>query len=276
MSRHNPKTAEIRRRPTRLPGRLHLEAGITIYGKGKGESSAALYRVVSGKVHLSLPRRHESMDPVELGAGAIFGQTGLFTGGARRETAVAATDAVLDVMRSQDALQLLERDDEMALVLLAALFDQAEQSDEPAPGENSASATVDGVQLVRLLLTPSSRPLAAWIGREPIEITRLPFVVGRLGEDDEEYEDESADDHVDLVLDDVKPYQLSRQHFVIDTCDGELVVRDFGSYHGTTVNSERIGDDRGASMVPLRLGENSIIAGSTDSPYRFTLLIEAA
>ena len=113
---------------------------------------------------------------------------------------------------------------------------------------------------------------AAWIGREPIEITQLPFVVGRLGDG----EDESSDDHVDLILDDEKPYQLSRQHFVIDTCDGELVVRDSGSYHGTTVNSQRIGDDRETSMVPLHLGENSIIAGSTESPYCFTLLIEAS
>ena len=114
--------------------------------------------------------------------------------------------------------------------------------------------------------------MAAWIGRQPIEITRLPFVVGRLGEG----EDEACQDEIDLVLDDEKPYQLSRQHFVIDTCDGELVVRDSGSYHGTTVNRQRIGDDRGTSMVPLRLGENSIVAGSTDSPYCFTLLIEAS
>lgn len=270
MSRHNPKKAEIRRRPTRSLSRLHLEAGVAVYGKG--DSSAALYRVVAGEIHLSLPRRHESMNPVELGAGAVFGQAGLFTGAARRESAVAATDAVLDVMRREDALKLLERDDETTRELLADLFDQAEQHNERAPTENSPGATADGIPSVRLLLTPSSRPLAAWIGREPIEITRLPFVVGRLGEDEEE----PSSDHVDLVLDDEKPYQLSRQHFVIDTCDGELVVRDSGSYHGTTVNSQRIGDDREASMVPLRLGENSIIAGPTDSPYCFTLLIEAA
>ncbi len=274
MSRHPPKKAEIRRRPTHSLNRLRLEAGEAVYDKG--DSSTELYRVVSGKVDLSLPRRHESMKPVELGAGAIFGQAGLFTGAARRESAVAATEAVLDVMPRQDALELLEGYDETTRKLLAELFDRAQRPNKRAPEENSSGAAADGIQSVRLLLKPASRPLAAWIGREPIEITRLPFVVGRLGEGEDENEDDSSSDHVDLVLDDEKPYQLSRRHFAIETCDGELVVRDSGSYHGTTVNSQRIGDDRGTSMVPLRIGENSIIAGSTDSPYRFTLLIEAA
>ena len=175
-------------------------------------------------------------------------------------------------MPREQVLKLLERHDENTRELLAALFDQAEPPKNRAPKDDCPDAVIDGIQLVRLLLKPSSRPLAAWIGREPIEITRLPFVVGRLGEGD----DASSHDHIDLVLNDKKPYQLSRQHFIIDTYDGELVVRDTGSYHGTTVNSQRIGNDRTTNMVSLRLGKNSIIAGSTDSPYCFTLLIDAS
>ena len=77
-----------------------------------------------------------------------------------------------------------------------------------------------------------------------------------------------------MALDDEKPYQLSRKHFVIDTFDGELVVRDSASYHGTTVNDQRIGRAQGINMAPLRIGENSIVAGSASSPYCFTLSIE--
>ncbi len=270
MSWHTSKKAGIGRRSPYPLRRLHLEEGAAVYDKGN--PTGALYRVVSGTVHLSLPRRRKSSAPVELGAGAIFGQTGLFSGAVRRDSAVAATDAILDVMQREDALKLLERHDESAQELLAGLFDQAELPKNRAPKEDRSDATIDGIQLVRLLLKPSSRPLAARIGREPIEITRLPFVVGRLGEG----EDGASQDHIDLFLSDEKPYQLSRQHFVIDTYDGELVIRDFGSYHGTTVNSQRIGNDRGTDMAPLRFGENSIIAGSTDSPYCFTLLIEAS
>ena len=260
MSWHSPKKAGTGRRPTDPLRRLHLEEGEAVYDKG--DSNGALYRIVSGTVHLSLPRRRKSSAPIELGAGAIFGQGGLFSGAVRRDSAVAATDAILDVMQREDALKLLERHDESTRELLARLFDQAEQPKNRAPKEDRSDATIDGIQMVRLLLKPSSRPLAAWIGREPIEIARLPFVVGRLAEG----EDGSSHDHIDLVLTDEKPYQLSRQHFVIDTY----------SYHGTTVNSQRIGKDRKTNMVPLRFGENSNIAGSTDSPYCFTLLIEAS
>ncbi len=270
MSRHSPKKAKTGRLSPYPLRRLRLEEGEAVYGKG--DSNGALYRVVSGTVQLSLPRRRKSSAPVELGAGAIFGQGGLFSGAVRRDSAVAATDAILDVMQREDALKLLERHDKSTRELLAGLFDKAEKPKNRAPKEDSSDATVDGIQLVRLLLKPSSRPLAAWIGREPIEITRLPFVVGRLGEG----EDGASQDHIDLVLTDEKPYQLSRQHFVIDTYDGELVIRDSSSYHGTTVNSQRIGNDRGTNMAPLRFGENSIIAGSTDSPYCFTLLIESS
>ena len=291
MSWQFPKKAGMGRRSPYPLRQIHLEAGGAVYEKG--DSNGALYRVVSGTIRLSSPRRRDSSDPIELGPGAIFGQAGLFSGAVRRDSATVVTAAVLDVMQHEDALKLLERNDESTLELLAGLFDQAEQPMSRALEEDPPDATIDNLdeivddnnaitdsidatigesQPVRLLLKPSSRPLAAWIGREPIEITRLPFIVGREGEG----EDGKSNDHIDLVLSDEKPYQLSRQHFAIDTCDGELVVRDSGSYHGTTVNRQRIGNDRGTNMVPLRLGENSIIAGSTDSPYCFTLLIEAA
>jgi len=298
MSWQFPKKAGIGRRSPYPLRQLHLKEGEAVYEQG--DSNGALYLVVSGTVHLSLPRRRDSSDPVVLGPGAIFGQAGLFSGAVRRDSATAVTEVVLDLMQREDALKLLERHDESTQGLLAGLFDQAEQPMSRAPEEDRPDAAPDGPgattdssdaitegsdvttvdpdatiaesQPVRLLLKPSSRPLAAWIGREPIEITRLPFIVGRQGEG----EDGKSNDNIDLVLADEKPYQLSRQHFAIDTCNGELVIRDSGSYHGTTVNSQRIGNDRRTNMVPLHLGENSIIAGSTDSPYCFTLLIEAA
>ncbi len=264
MSGPAPKKAGNRRRPIHPPRRLRFQEGAAIYDKG--DASDAIYRVVSGKVELSSPGRRKGEDPVELGPEAIFGHAGFFTGAARRNSASTAAKTVLDVIDREDALELLDRHDDAIRDLLAGLFGSK------SPQINGADDGVDGVQLVRLLLKPASRPLAAWIGREPIEITRLPFIIGRTSEG----EDAAAEDQIDLILTDERPYQLSRQHFVIDTHEGELVVRDSGSYHGTTVNSQHIGGERGTSMAALRLGENKIVAGSSDSPYCFTLLIEAS
>ena len=98
------------------------------------------------------------------------------------------------------------------------------------------------------MLKPSGRPLAAWIGCKPIEITWLPFV---------------SNYQFDLVLNDNNPYQLSRQPFVIYTYDGELMIRDSGGYHGATVNSQRIGIDRTTNMVRYVLAR---IAASSAQP----------
>lgn len=272
MSRPNAEKTANRRRPIRPVRRLRLDEGAAIYDQG--DASDALYRVVSGTIRLSPPRHRGSVSPVELGTGAIFGQAGFFTAASRPDSAAAITDTILDVIDRKHVLTLLERPDEATRELLAGVFEQAERSRRRTPEKNRAEPIVDDIQLVRLVLKPTSRRLAAWIGREPIEITRLPFVVGRSSED--EAEDEAPRDHIDLVLADDQPYQLSRQHFVIDTYDGELVVRDSGSYHGTIVNRRRIGGDRGTSIAPLRFGENRIIAGASGSPYRFTLLIEAS
>ena len=110
------------------------------------------------------------------------------------------------------------------------------------------------------MLKPSGRPLAAWIGCKPIEITWLPFV---------------SNYQFDLVLNDNNPYQLSREPFVIYTYDGKLMIRDSGRYHGDReqpAHRHRPHNQHG----PLRLGKNSSIVGSTDSSYCFTLLIEAS
>ena len=267
MSRPAPTNAQNKPHPLR---RLQLEGGAVIYEKG--ESSDALYRIVTGEVRISPPRRRKGLEPVELGPGAIFGQAGLFTGQSRRDGAIATTDTLLDVMRRDDVLKLLDSHDEAARSLISGLFEMAGRREADPPRDNGSDDAAEGIPLVRLLLKPASRPLAAWIGREPIEITRFPFIVGRTGEDD----DEAPQNHIDLALEDNRPYQLSRQHFVIDTIDGELVIRDAASYHGTTVNNQRIGRAGRTSVAPLRIGENSIVAGSSDSPYSFTLLIEAS
>ena len=274
MSRPKAKKPAIRRRPIRPVRRLRLDEGAAIYHEG--DPSDALYRVVSGAVRLSPARRRAGVDPTELASGAIFGQADLFSAASRPDSAAAITETIVDVIERADVLALLEHPDKTTRGLFAGVFEQAERPRRHPPENDDDEPADDDIQRVRLLLKPASESLAASIGREPIEITRLPFVVGRSSRDEGEDEDEASPDPIDLVLADDRPYQVSRRHFVIDTDDGELVVRDAGSYHGTTVNRQRIGGDRASSVMALRFGENSIVAGATGSTYRFTLLIETS
>ena len=77
----------------------------------------------------------------------------------------------------------------------------------------------------------------------------------------------------DLLLDDQNPFRLSRQHFVIDSAHGRLVVRDLDSSLGTLVNGEPIGSHFRADVAELRPGPNRIVAGGFESDFAFTALV---
>ena len=100
-----------------------------------------------------------------------------------------------------------------------------------------------------------------------IPVESLPFTVGRTPGPGEA----SARVRIDLMLDDARPYRLSRAHFRIERGNGGYLVRDLGSVLGTTVNRRPIGQHFADDTAPLQPGENSILAGGEESPFRFRL-----
>lgn len=51
-------------------------------------------------------------------------------------------------------------------------------------------------------------------------------------------------------------------------------MHDLDSYLGTIVNGQPIGAAFGADRVPLRPGENTVVAGGTQSPFSFRVIVE--
>jgi hypothetical protein len=78
---------------------------------------------------------------------------------------------------------------------------------------------------------------------------------------------------IHLVIEDDRPFNLSRRHFLVEEEAGSLVVRDCGSYHGTTLNGKIIGGEGHPLSVPLMTGESELVAGRSDSPFRFRILV---
>jgi hypothetical protein len=97
---------------------------------------------------------------------------------------------------------------------------------------------------------------------------RFPFRVGRATGDKW-----SLFFQNELIIDDKKPYQLSRQHASIDHCgDGSCFVTDRGSRTGTIVNGVQIGVGADTMVAKLKAGDNTVIFGhATASPHRFTI-----
>jgi len=123
---------------------------------------------------------------------------------------------------------------------------------------------------IRLLA--DSEQLGKLLDRPGVEVERLPFQVGReIGK----HEDPPQEDN-DLSLPDERPYNLSRRHFAIEQTKRGLIVRDCGSHLGTLVNGVRIGGTSNVSVAILKAGDNTVVAGSDTSPFRFTVQVEPA
>lgn len=109
---------------------------------------------------------------------------------------------------------------------------------------------------------------AAW-PLEGLLLHRLPFVIGRLPDTD----DEVPRSHVDLRLPDVSPFQLSRVHFCVLNFDGRPAVMDTNSQLGTYVNKVGIGRGRGRNHALLARGMNRLTIGTSASRFVFELFI---
>ena len=111
-------------------------------------------------------------------------------------------------------------------------------------------------------------PAAAAAARA-LNLARLPFRVGRLPVTGEAQPMEVND----LQLADIKPFNVSRNHFAIERGPEGVQVRDRGSYVGTIVNGVQIGGHHQVATGPLVVGENEVVAGSPRSPFRFRVVV---
>ena len=75
------------------------------------------------------------------------------------------------------------------------------------------------------------------------------------------------------MLEDIGPFRLSRNHFMIEQCQDGYNVQDLDSTLGTIVNNQHIGGHFRTDYALLRAGENVVIAGGADSPFVFCVSI---
>ena len=120
-------------------------------------------------------------------------------------------------------------------------------------------------------LKPASDATRSGMPRRGVKINETPFGVGRKPKRGEQTP------RTDIVLQfpDERPYNLSRNHFLIELGRPGLMIRDAGSQLGTVVNGERIGLDEPRNVIPLHIGANEIEAGGYNTPFSCLLEIHA-
>ena len=224
--------------------------------------------------------RHVGDEAIVLGsvhAGEFVGEMGVLEERPRSATVRAAAPVEAEVIERQAFLDRVADDPELARKLLVRMSVRLRdvedmlarlyaQGSENGGRREVVEAPTTTPAITLLATTPGAR---AFVGADPIAITRLPFTLGR----------QPAEDEVppvitpDLAIPEPGPYRLSRAHFSLIAQGGEVMVRDLASTLGTIVNDRAIGRDFPVDSAPLHRGDNTIIAGGKGSPFVFRVTL---
>jgi CRP/FNR family transcriptional regulator, cyclic AMP receptor protein len=247
----------------------------------QGDPSDSVFLVHSGEIEIL---REVNGDSVLLGhvrAGEWLGEMGVIENRTRSATARAATDCAAEVLTAHQFLDRVSTDSNLAQDLILRLSIRLRAIEDKVAGDllplthqhhwhaSERTATPDTAEITSISIAACTDALSAQMGAAPIHIEHLPFVIGRMliaGEG-------PPPRYPDLVLIDQEPFRLSRDHFMIMRGGGRLLVSDLGSTLGTIVNGRGIGHHFMRDAAPLDTGENRIIAGGRDSPFKFVISV---
>lgn len=215
-----------------------IEAGTVLFRAG--ETCRAVALIHDGEVELLVDRDGQTIRVGTRGRGAFVGDDEVLGDGVWHRTVRALR---------RTRIEMLARD-----VYL-------ERFVEPLAREAPAASDC----VVRLV--PASSGSASVLSAEGIAITDFPFIVGRASAD----VTEASPRRNALLLDDSRPYHLSRRQFVIVRSADRIELTDPGSRLGTFVDGQRLGLDP-LPLQPGRVAE--ITAGGLHSPFSFRLQID--
>jgi CRP-like cAMP-binding protein len=261
--------------------RRRFEQGEVLFRQG--DPSDVAIQILSGSAEVL---RHAGDDAIVLGtvqAGEFVGEMGVLEDRPRSATVRAAAPLEAELIERQAFLDRVIAEPELArklLVRMSARLRDVEDiltriythgSEDAARDRPAALVPVPAAAAApsSIVLAPGTKRLRAVIGGDPIAVDRLPFTVGRLPEEGQAAPLVAPD----LAITEPAPYRLSRAHFSLIAEGGEVVVRDLGSTLGTIVNNRSIGRDFPLDSVPLRPGENTVVAGGRGSPFVFAVTL---
>lgn len=259
--------------------RRRYTAGSVIFRQG--EESHDVYRVVSGRVEVSI--NQENGQPLVLAMleeEDIFGEMAMIDESPRSATVTAMEDCDVEVMAPGDFSETFFRNPAVLAPYLACLIDRLRTSNEKIFDLNrKLEAAVNGngerpmipkrsqssLFGTGLVLLPKSEMARRTMAKPRIPVSKFPFRIGRSGGDNDILQKN------DLSLINVDPMQVAKSHISIEQENGSLWVRDRKTRRGTIVNGKRLHQENGSLVCRLTHKENTIILGDENSPAVFEL-----
>ena len=249
----------------------------------EGDLSDSVFRLISGEVEIIKELRGRDVALGRVGPGEYFGEMGVIEGRPRSATVKAIDTLDVEMIERDDFLRRVSEDADTAFELMQRLSERLHTLDdafaasvvvggrrktdpvvEEAPDDRASSS------LIRILA--DSELTSTVLPPEGLSPQVLPFFVGRQPVDDEALPPIT----IDLPLHDSEPYRLAKVHFSIAKTAKGFAIRDFRTELGTRVNEVSLGEHFSRDVTLLARGENSVIAGGGDSPFRFRVVVEEA
>jgi hypothetical protein len=298
----------------------------------EGDTSQEAFRILRGRVEISILADGKPVILAQLGEGDIFGEMAMVDERPRSASAQALEVTECEVLTPENFNELVLSRPEVLIPYMASFFERlrtandrlrlemrlrakAEQAAVAAPTPGPIAAPVPRVvapvvapvappslELTRTVMptaapAPGAAPTAANPASPPpppggyqsvvlqaltehararlpepvVTITKFPFRIGRKHEVQGKGATVFAAN--DLAVADDKPYQISRNHCSIEREGDHFFVRDRGSTVGTVVNDTAIGLAEDTLTCDLRGGDNEILLGADDSPFKFKVTL---
>lgn len=272
----------------------------------EGEKSSEVYRILRGRVEISIEGNEKAVVLAQLSEGDIFGEMAMVDERPRSATARAATAVECEVMSPEDFQRAIIENPRSLIPYLASFFERlrtlndrlqlearlrmADVSAAPTTPKRAPdrehqhhpersrflshmeSIHIEPPTAAHTALIKPMTPLCATklvLDASPLRITKFPFRMGRHS--DSGGTEANIFSVNDYPLLDEEPYQVSRSHCSIEREGDSFFIRDRGSKLGTIVNGNPIGIHHSTLTCDLREGVNTVVLGSIRSPFKFQI-----
>ena len=298
----------------------------------EGDTSQEAFRILRGRVEISILADGKPVILAQLGEGDIFGEMAMVDERPRSASAQALEVTECEVLTPENFNELVLSRPEVLIPYMASFFERLRTANDrlrlemrlrakaeqalvagaPTPVAAPVARVVAPVTstiapppslelkrtVVPVVVPTSGAPSAPAKSAPPppppggyqsvvlqaltehararlpepvVTIAKFPFRIGRKHEVQGKGATVFAAN--DLAIADDKPYQISRNHCSIEREGDHFFVRDRGSTVGTVVNDKPIGLAEDTLTCDLHGGDNEILLGADDSPFKFKITL---
>ena len=246
--------------------RLEYLAGAVIFMVG--DPALKSFLIHSGKVELRRGTGDMNDRAAQLGPGDVFGEMSLIDERPHSLSARAVTNVELTAISRNEFEHVMSLTPHDFRAHLITLFERlrvlsSQQSGAPVIVRPTSKT-------IYVTIHPLTDLAASMLPRGGLWIQKFPFRIGRAAMEFEA----TPPDANDLWLKDSSPYNVSRNHALIEIEDGEVLLKDRGSSLGIVVNDCQIGGNSYDRQMTLNEGDNTVILGSFTSQFQFRINVQ--